>query len=350
MHVIVAGDPEQLTGGYLYDARIVDGLRSLGRDVRVHGLAGRFPLADEVARTALGDTLFALDDGSSVILDGLAAHGLPDVLERHRHRLRLIGLVHHPLADETGLDPSTRDTLQRLEARALNAVHQVVVTSAFTADRLTALDMAGPARRVIEPGVAPAPLAVPVDDGICRLLCVASITPRKGHDVLIDALASMEHLPWSCRLIGAVDHDPDWADMIRRRIDASGLSARIDLHGTVDSQTLTAAYRQADLFVLASHYEGYGMVITEALAHGLPIVTTTGGALVHTLPAGCGLAVAAGDQNALADALSHMVVTPDARREAAKAARQAREQLPSWADAAEAFAAVLDDLPAGVSA
>lgn len=342
VHLIVAGDPKQLTGGYRYDARIVDELRAQDRDIRVHGLDGRFPLADDTARKALSDTLDGLADGALVVLDGLAANGLPDVIAEHADRLRMIGLVHHPLADETGLDETTRAALLHAETRALEVLDHVVVTSAFTAARLTALGMGGPERTVVEPGVTLPATDQSRQNAACQLLCVASITPRKGHDVLVRALAELVDLDWHCRLIGATTHAPDWAVSIEREIVALGLQSRVRLEGALADDALAHAYARADLFVLASHYEGYGMVITEAIAHGLPIVTTTGGALAQTVPDGCGISVAAGDAPALADALRTLIASPGRLAAAAESAANARRHLNPWSAAAQHFAAVLD--------
>ena len=342
VHLIVAGDPQQLTGGYRYDAHIVDELRAQGREIRVHGLDGRFPLADGIAHKALSDTLAGLADGALVVLDGLAANGLPDVLGEHADRLRMIGLIHPPLADETGLDETTRAALLHTETRALEVLDHVVVTSAFTAARLTELGMRGPERTVVEPGVTLDATDQCRRHKVCQLLCVASITPRKGHDVLVQALADLIDLDWHCRLIGATTHAPDWTASIEREVMALGLESRVRLEGALADDALACAYAQADLFVLASHYEGYGMVITEAIAHGLPIVTTTGGALADTVPDGCGISVAAGDAPALADALRTLIASPARLTAAAAATADARRHLNPWSGAAQHFAAVLD--------
>jgi len=348
IHLLVAGDPGQLTGGYRYDARIVEGLRALGRIVCVHGLPGRFPLADDTARQSLARTLAGLADDTTVVLDGLAANGLPDVLMQHAGRLRLIGLIHHPLADETGLDTTTRAALLQAESRAIEVLDHVVVTSVFTADRLSALGMGGPERTVIEPGVARPALGERGETDCCQLLCVASITPRKGHDVLIEALAEITDLDWHCRLVGSMTHAADWAVSIERLIADRALESRISLDGALADEALARAYTQADLFVLASHYEGYGMVVTEAIAHGLPVVTTTGGALACTLPDGCGIAVAPGDAPALAGALRRLIASPERLESCAQGARSARANLNHWSDAARDFAAVLERNHRGV--
>ncbi|MEG3114182.1 glycosyltransferase family 4 protein [Salinicola sp. 4072] len=339
--LIVAGDPGQLTGGYVYDARIVEALRTSGWEIDVVGLDGRFPEPDAVASHALDSALTALPDGSQAVIDGLAMGGLPAIVERHASRLAITALVHHPLADETGLGAPEQQRFRISETRALAAVGHVIVTSVYTARRLA--DFAVPAEKiaVIEPGVELGQLASGDGSGTPRLLCIATITPRKGQDLLVEALSGLTSLPWQCDLIGALDRADAYVDEVRKAIDAHQLGERIQLLGSQPTDRLTEHYRQADLFVLPSHYEGYGMVITEALAHGLPVVTTTGGALAHTLPDAAGIKVPPGDVTALRDALKRMLEEPETYRRYQTGAREIRDTLGDWNRAAEAFGQAL---------
>ncbi|WP_277811594.1 glycosyltransferase family 4 protein [Chromohalobacter canadensis] len=338
--LIVAGDPDQLTGGYVYDARIVEALRQRDWQVRVVDLEGRFPEPDGTARQALDDALAARPEGAHVIIDGLAMGGLPDVLEAHAQRLRLTALVHHPLADETGLGAAERERFLISETRALSAVHNVIVTSPFTARRLADFQV-GPERlHVVEPGVMRAAPARGNAE-VPRLLCVATVTPRKGHDVLVEALAALTDLPWTCDCIGGLDRAPAHVEHVQSRIAAHGLEERIHLLGERPADALDEAYHGSDIFVLPSHYEGYGMVVSEALAHALPVITTTGGALAHTLPDDAGIKVSPGDVDALANALHEMLDAPYKRQTWRKGAERARTSLRDWSQVGAAFAAAL---------
>lgn len=341
---IVAGDPAQLTGGYVYDAHIVIALRQQGWQVEVVGLGGSFPEPDAASARALDEALSNQPDGARVVIDGLAIGGLPDVVARHAARLDLTTLVHHPLADETGLDEAQRTRFMVSETRALTAAKRVIATSPFTARRLADFDVPAERIAVVEPGVEPAPLARRVDadhPGRQRLLCVATITPRKGHDMLVDALAQVADRDWQCDCIGGLDRDPEHAKAIGARIRERGLEGRMRLLGERPPSALATAYHDADLFVLPSRYEGYGMVITEALARGLPIITTTGGALAYTLSRDAGLGVPPNDAEALAAALRRWFDEPDLRRRLRHGAGQARAALQDWDTAGSAFAAAL---------
>lgn len=340
--LIVPGDPDQPTGGYRYDARVAAELRRLGMQVDIIGLAGRFPEADEQAGAALDSTLRALPDRRLVVIDGLALGGLPEVAHRHAGRLALVALVHHPLADETGLAPLIRDRLLESETRALAACRRIVTTSEFTARRLADLGVQPHRVSVVPPGVDRAAPRTATDSAVQRLLCVGSLVPRKGQDLLIDALAGLKDLSWQLDLVGAPDRDPEFAETLAAGIDRHGLAERIEIRGVQDPETLDAAYRDSDLLVVPSHYEGYGMVVTEALARALPMIATTGGALIDTVQPAAALQVPAGDARALGEALHRWLVDPALRAEKRAGAERLRRSLDDWTATGRHFAEALD--------
>jgi len=348
--LIVAGDPGQRTGGYLYDARIVAVLRDRGWRVDVVGLAGRFPQPDQTARRHMAATLASLPDAALVVIDGLAMGGLPEEVECHAKRLCLVALVHHPLADETGLDPAQQQRLRDSEARALAAARRVIVTSRFTARVLADYGVSDARLRVVEPGVDPSPLASgalgdPPVQRPWRLLCVATLTPRKGLDVLVEALSGLSDRPWHCEVIGSDQRDVAHANALVAHTQRLGLAAQLRFVGERSAEALAKAYSEADLFVLPSYYEGYGMVVTEALSRGLPVITTTGGALADTLPGDAGLAVPPGDAAALREALKRWMDSAELRQRLRRGALRERRALADWTSAGARFAAALATLP-----
>lgn len=344
--LIVAGDPDQRTGGYLYDAHIVSALRGQGWEIDVVGLEGTFPDADTEAATALALALETLPDHSAVVIDGLAMGALPDVVAQHAQRLDVSALLHHPLGDELGLNEADQQRFHRSELNALAYVARIIVTSHFTARRLPELAAryAMPLKAgitVVEPGVALAPISPAAVPGeALRLLCVATLTPRKGQDILVQALAGVTSDHWQCDCYGGA-RDAAFTQRVEQLIKQHGLQQKVQLHGECDSETLEAAYRHAHALVLPSWYEGYGMVVTEALAHGLPVITTTGGALRDTLPEGAGLSVEPGDRAALQDALNRFCNDAELQHQLRQGAAQARGELSDWRAAGEAFAATL---------
>ena len=356
LHLVVPGPLEQRTGGYLYDARMAKGLRRRGWRVTVHSLGGRFPDADETARASMTAALAAMPDGATALVDGLALGGLPEPVAAECRRLRILALVHHPLSEETGLPPEVRDGLADSERRALAATDGVIVTSGFTARGLRRFGVDAGRVRVVEPGTDPAPPASAGSAAAAppRLLSVGAVVPRKGHDVLVRALARIAHLPWECDCAGSLERDPGHAARVLADVDSRGLADRVRFAGECDEAALAALYAGSAVFVLASHYEGYGMVLAEALAHGLPIVSTTGGAIPETVPAEAAVLVPPGDDAALAAALAPLLACPDreaggqsgAQRRAvlAAAARRHADALPDWDAAAAAFADALTAL------
>ena len=349
LHLVIPGPLDQRTGGYLYDARMTEGLRRRGWRVTVRSLRGTFPDPDEAARASMAEALAATPDGATVVVDGLALGGLPEPLAAHRCRLRILALVHHPVSEETGLAPDVRDRLAVLERRALAVPDGVIVTSGFTARGLGRYGVEAGRVRVVEPGTDRPPRpARAAPDGPPRLLSVGAVVPRKGHDVLVRALARLDHLAWECVCAGSLDRDPEHAARVLAEVEARGLAGRVRFVGECDSAALATLFAEAGLFVLASHYEGYGMVLTEALVHGLPIVSTTGGAIPETVPPEASVLVSPGDDRALADALAPLLAGPGAggsgasgaeRRTAlADAARRHAAGLRGWDDAAAAFA------------
>ncbi|MEM9627911.1 MAG: glycosyltransferase family 4 protein [Pseudomonadota bacterium] len=342
LHWIVPGSIEQRTGGYIYDRRIVEGLRALGWQVELHELAGRFPDPDDPARAAAGKAVDWLGQDLTVI-DGLALLAFEGQIERLPERW--VGLIHHPLCMETGLTPAERERFAAIEGRLMHRAARLIVTSPGTKRDLASFDI-GPARTsVVLPGVERAqPARGSGDHGPRQLLTVGSLTRRKGHLTLLEALARLIDLDWHLNLVGGAHWDPEHEAEISRTIADLSLAERVTLAGEQEEAGLAGYYDRADLFVLASHHEGYGMVLTEALAHGLPIVSTTAGAIPETVPAAAGRLVAPGDPTALADVLRQVLTDGEIYQQLADGASAARETLPSWEDSTRHFAAVLDEV------
>lgn len=350
LYFLVPGDPATPTGGYIYDRRIADGLRTRGWTVDVQSPGEGFPAPDAATRDGAAALVEALPDGALVVADGLAFGALPELAQQHAQRLRWVALVHHPLALETGLGASEARALFESERRALAVARRVVVTSAATASALAAYDVPAARIAVVEPGTAPAPLAEGSGGDTLALLCVATLTPRKGHAVLLEALAGLRAQRWVLHCAGSADRDCATAAALQQAVARHGLAERVVWHGELDETRLNALYARADLFVLASFHEGYGMALAEALARGLPVISCDAGAIADTVPADAGVLVAPGDVFALRAALQRVMEEPEHRAALAAGARAARQRLPTWPMAAERFASVLEGLPAPGSA
>jgi glycosyltransferase involved in cell wall biosynthesis len=329
------------TGGYRYDRRIIDELRALGWDVRPVSLPGDFPDPSGASLAETERLLSAMPADARLLIDGLAYGALPPSLVDRIGRT-IVALVHHPLGLETGLVPERAAFLIANEKAVLARAADVVVTSRPTAAILAA-DFGVPKEKitVAEPGVDAAARARGAD-GPPRLLSVGAVSPRKGFDTLVAALAQIADLAWESRIAGPLDRDPKAAVALRSAIARFGLEDRVKVLGALDDTALADEYDRARLFVLPSHFEGYGMAYTEALARGLPVVAGEGGASASTVPADAGVLVPPGDADALATVLRRLLTDPNELARRADAAWGHAAGLPRWCDTARAVATTLE--------
>ncbi|MFR9802198.1 glycosyltransferase [Pseudonocardia sp. RS010] len=327
-------DPRRPSGGNVYDRRVLAGWDG----VHEIAAAGSWPHPSTADRAALAASLGSLPDGAAVLLDGLVAGGVPEVVVAEAARLRLVVLVHLPLADETGADPA----LAERERTVLRAAAAVVATSAWSARRLAERHGLTDVP-VVTPGADPAPPAPGSGGG--ALLCVGSVTPTKGHDLLVGALAEVASPSWTCRLVGPLDRAPGHVSLVRRALDGHGLADRVRLEGPLTGAALDEAYASADLLVLPSRAEAFGMVVLEALARGIPVLATDVGGVREALG------------TAASGEVPGLLVTPDAREIAVglrrwlddaalrarlrRLAHERRETVPGWETPSAALAAIL---------
>lgn len=353
VHFVMPGGVDDLTapsGGNAYDRRVSLDLAGFGWQVHKHAVAGGWPRPGADARAELACTLGELPDDTVVLLDGLVACGVPEIVVPEARRLRLAVLVHLPLGDETGLQPAVAAELDAKERTVLRAVPAVIATSDWAVRRLVSHHGLAPERvHVAAPGADIAPLASGTD-GVSRLLCVAAVTPRKGQHRLVEALATVTDLPWSCVCVGGLTHDPAYVAGLRVLIRKYGLEGRLHLAGPQAGAELDASYGAADLMVLASYAETYGMAVTEALARGIPVLATDVGGLAEAIgraPDGGvpGILVPPEDPAALAAELRGWFGEADVRRRLKAAARSRRAALDGWATTARSLAGVLGRLP-----
>ncbi|NEX18981.1 glycosyltransferase family 4 protein [Thiorhodococcus mannitoliphagus] len=313
----------------------------MGWQVKVQALGAGFPHPSTAELREAAQVLGGVPAGRTLVIDGLALGAMPAVVEACADRLDLVALIHHPLALETGLASAEAQRLRNSEQRALGWVRKVITTSASTARALDAYEVAQERLVVVPPGTDPAPLAKGSRGPDLNLLCVATLTPRKGHAVLFEALSRIRDLPWRLTCIGSTTRDAEQTAVLEAAIATLGLGDRVRLAGELDAACLDAEYDAADAFVLASFHEGYGMVLAEALARGLPVVSTTAGAIPQTLPEAAALLVPPGNVEALAAALRTLIEDRPLRASLAAGARAARAGLPSWESACHAFAAAV---------
>lgn len=326
------GDPDEPSGGNTYDRRLVAGLVMLGWDARLH----------TTSPAGLAGVLDAFAPGSLVVIDGLLASDQPEVVVPRARRLRLVLLLHLP----RGL--GARPAGSHAAEGAVLAAAAAVVTPSLWSRRQVIAGYGVPADRVraVPPGVDPKPLPPAAGDPR-QLLVVAAVTEGKGHDVLVGALRHLDGLPWRVRCVGPLTRDPGFVCRLRADLSLAGLADRVLLEGPRSGPALDAAYAAAGLLVLPSRGETYGMVLTEALAHGVPVLASDVGGVTEAVgPRSggrrAGLLVPAGDSGALAAALRRWWGDERLRAGVRAAALQRRATLPDWATTAARFSRVLE--------
>jgi glycosyltransferase involved in cell wall biosynthesis len=337
----IPGDLDTPTGGYRYDKRMIEELPALGWRVRHLPLSGEFPSPSEQALSETAKIFSTISSDAIVMVDGLALGAIP-LSTLASLKARMVALCHHPLAFETGLDTDRIDYLHRTEREALSRAVATIATSRSTAALLAReFNVAPEELTVAEPGTEPAPRAKG-DAAPPRLLSVGAITRRKGHDTLAIALSKIRDLDWEWRIAGSTDRDRIALDTLQKNIVDGKIQERSKLLGPLDDAGLEKEYSSASLFVLPSHFEGYGMAFTEALARGLPVVAGSGGALVETVPKDAGVFVTPGNAGELALTLRRLLTSPAEIAKRANAAWDYAKKLPRWSDTARLIADTLE--------
>jgi glycosyltransferase involved in cell wall biosynthesis len=355
IRLLVPGNIHHSSGGNVYNARLVAGLQSHGCEVEVVAVEGSWPEAGAAERRRLGSLLGAWEPEAGpgrpvVIVDGLVAVGAPDELELADKAGRETWvLVHMPVPESSGTAALAG------EARALRAATGVICTSTWAAAKLAHRGLPKPG--VALPGVTPAPQAegsIPL-----HLIVVAALLPNKDQLLAVEALAKVQDLPWSASLVGSDLADPDYAQEVRGAIAAHGLEQRVRLTGELTGDPLEAEWARANLSLLVSRQEAFGMAVTESLAHGVPVLVREGTGAVEALSLaslvsadggprlpGAALPLPEGGRESpgrLAGVLRRWLEDPGTREAWHAAALDARPRLPDWNSTARQVLAMLGE-------
>lgn len=341
--LIVPAPFDAVSGGYEYDRHVVAGLSQAGHNVRVVELAGTHPVTDATAREAAYAAWDSMTPEWRPIIDGLALPafaGLDDALAARS----TVGLIHHPTSLESGLGEAERASLLAIEKCLLPRLARIVVTSEPTAESLVTDFGASRDRiRVVVPGTDDAPRSAGSGGPTCRILAIGTLVPRKGHDLLLRALARLFDLDWHLTVVGSPERDPVHAQALAALAAELGIARRVQFAGVVTGEALEALWQRADLFALATYWEGYGMVIAAALKRGVPVAVTDGGAAGHLVAPEAGVVCPVGDQTNLSKALRRVIYGKDLRLRMAEAAWQVGQSLPDWHTQVREFTQALAD-------
>jgi glycosyltransferase involved in cell wall biosynthesis len=339
----IPGDITLPTGGYRYDREVLARLASEGISARHLQLDGTYPHPSSNDLLKTQSQLAACPAREVLLIDGLALGAMPPgMIADLPHRT--LALLHHPLGLEAGLSAKRAAFLLQNEQAVLAHVRHVIVTSPAT-KRILLKDFGLTDRKVTvaEPGTDRAARS-PGKGKPVQILAVGAVSARKAYDQLVTALAALPDLEWHLTIAGSLTLQPETTAVLRHTIDSSGVSDRITLTGALDDNHLAALYARADLFAMSSLFEGYGMALTEALARGLPIVASSGGAAADTLPEMTAIKVTPGDIEGLTAALRRVMSDGALRRRMGDAAWAAAALLPSWDDTARDIADVIKAL------
>jgi len=349
----IPGDIDSVTGGYAYDRHITQGLRALGWRVDLVPLGEGFPFPSPATTAETLRQLNSLPTGMPILIDGLASGCIPQILAPISQTHPIVTLLHHPLCMEYGLTLREQEHLRVCETASLQFARHLIVTSPSTANLLQDFGVHPKRISVVLPGVSCLRSSTveviqdsrntlsPQPKATTELLSVGSLIPRKAQDLLVLALSQLTHLPWTLKIVGDLNRNPAYTRRVLELIDTHRLQNRVHLTGVLGDEALHNLFLNADVFVLPSLFEGYGMAFAEAMSYGLPIIGSTGGAVSQTVPPSAGVLVAPNDLPALKNALQSVLLDHKLRAHYAAGSAQEAKQLPSWASSCAQFAQAL---------
>jgi glycosyltransferase involved in cell wall biosynthesis len=334
------GDTGRKTGGYLYNGRVISGLRKRGVEIEEVVSGGASPEEQRTAAPRFGST-FDPSRFDAIVVDALARIAVSQHLDLWLSMRPVVALVHE-LPSVACSGPETVSSERDYEEPLMYA-DRLVAVSDHGRNVLLGRGVSPGRIHVVPPGFDGVPVGVrsrAQRGGPVRALCVAQWIERKGILTLVEAWTLRERKGAVLGLIGETDADPDYAVLVSGAIEAAPQGS-IVVSGCVDDAALGASYAAADLFVLPSRYEGYGIVYAEALAHGLPIIACDVGPMPELVGREAAVLVRPGDREDLSAALDLLLGNPTLRARMSAAACRRASRLPGWEDTVAGFEQVL---------
>jgi glycosyltransferase involved in cell wall biosynthesis len=346
---VIPGDIDLPTGGYRYDRHIILEWRKSRQEVDLISLEGNYPFPTDEEKANALKAIEHFPPAEIAVVDGLLGGASPEFLKKLADKMPVVSLLHHPLCLENGLSEQVAKELKESEKSGLAWVKAVITTSETTSQTVKDLFKFAPERiHAVLPGVdRPANRAANTpdnDSNTVKLICVASVIPRKSHRTLLEALAELRNLDWVLNCYGSTQFDEALFLNLKEFIEKNSLTDKVAFHGAVEDKTIEEAYASSDIFVLPSQYEGYGMVYAEAIVRGLPVIGTTGGAIAKTVPPSCGILIEPENTRQLKQALEKLITDKSLRLEYKENTIRAEPEFPTWQTAAQQFAKRLKEL------
>ncbi|HDY88968.1 MAG TPA: glycosyltransferase [bacterium] len=346
INFIVPGDINTLTGGYIYDKKIINGLTAIGCEVILHQLAGDFPCPDEKSIEECRHLLRALPVNGIVVIDGLVAGVIDGIIKENCKRLRIISLVHLPLSITPWDEQKINRKFFQSERSSLRCSEAVVVSSEFSKTVLlqAEYDIEEEKIYVIEPGLDNIPRKKSYPELPRRLLCAANVIKRKGHLDLLEALAQLKEIDWKLICCGSLEQEISYVQNFRGKIKDYDMEERVILKGAISGKDLESEFLNADLFVFPSRFETYGMALTEAAGYGLPVVTSVDAATNRALPGSATIFYQPDNNAELRKTLFDLMTNAENYLKLCMSAKRQTPAAPSWNQSAEKFYRMLNGI------
>ena len=289
-----------------------------------------------------------MDDGDPVIIDSLAFGPLFPLIREHAKKHPVIAIMHLPLSINPDLSHGEQTRLAKEEKKAMDHAHRIIVTSHYAAREILSTGAGVSKIRVIMPGVDTETVSrkrvypeIPE-----KFLCVGSYLPNKGHKILLKALSLIPEKSWKLDCYGEMPQ-PVYFKELTKLVNDFSLDRKVSLHGPATGRALNEAYLLADVLIHPSSFETYGMVPAEALAHGLPVLTSTGGALRETVPDSMGRFFDPGNENGLYQIITRLTDDKSDYKKLCRNAAKYYLQANKWKKSIDEFESMLNTLLSG---
>jgi glycosyltransferase involved in cell wall biosynthesis len=344
LHFLIPGDINTLTGGYVYDKIIINGLRNLGYGITVHQLGGDFPFPSAENLEHCKRILDSIPNRELVFIDSLAFGPMHMLLKDYQGKNPILPIIHLPLSQNPNYNEESKKLLAEQERRAFDYANSVVAVSWFTKQLIVGYGVNPDNVWVITPGVFRVPRKTEYPGLPENILCVGSFLPGKGQLVLVHALADMQQYAWSLSMYGIPEFDTDYVQSIKKTIDEAGLAKRVLMHKQVSGDELNAAYLRTDLFILPSLFENFSMALNDALIHGIPVITTTAGGIPFSVPKSMGLFISPGSQGELKQAIKELLTNSSLYKHLYRSASQYYKTANTWENSIHRFHSLILDV------
>ena len=310
VHFLIPGDIETLTGGYVYNKIIIEGLRKLDYKVSIYQLPVDFPFPSDKTLEECNQILTKIPFREPILIDSLAFGPLNKIIAENFGRNPIIPIIHLPLSYNPKYSEETKKHLKEQERNAFEYSPSIIAVSEFTKQLIVEYGINPEKIRVITPGVFKVPRKINYPHLPKKLLCVGSYLPAKGQLLLVQVLAEIKDKDWTLTMHGIQYFDPEYVQLIENFIVNSNLGERIFMKKQVSGNELIEVYLQADLFILPSLFENFSMALSGALTHGLPVITTNAGGISFSVPENMGLFVTPGNKSELIIAINELLTNP----------------------------------------